>query len=65
MKVNSTGKFEVNYSLLKPLSQNFEVLAPHGITQKWVKKVQIGISCVYADRKMKIKSNCFLKILKF
>ena len=28
MKVKSTEKFEVQYSFLKPLSQNFEVLTP-------------------------------------
>ena len=30
IKVNSKGKFEVKYSFLKPLSQNFKVLAPLG-----------------------------------
>ena len=30
MKDNCKGKFEVKYSFLKPLSQNFEVLTPHG-----------------------------------
>ena len=30
MKVNSKGKFEVKYSSLKPLSQNFKVLASLG-----------------------------------
>ena len=41
MKVNSKVKFEVTYSSLKLLSQNFEVLTPRGdvITQKLSKRV--------------------------
>ena len=30
MKVNTKGKFEMKCSLLKPLSQNFEVFTPRG-----------------------------------
>ena len=30
-------------------------------TQKWVKKVQIGISCTNIDTKMKIKNNRYFK----
>ena len=51
MKVNSKGKFEVKYLFLKPLSQNFEVLTPHGdvIKPKMAQKVKIGISCTNFD----------------
>ena len=64
MKVNSKRKFEVKNSFLKPLSQNLEVLAPRGdvLAQKWVKKVQIGISCTNVDRKMKIKSKRYFDV---
>ena len=64
MKANSKRKFEVKNSFLKPLSQNLEVLAPRGdvLAQKWVNKVQIGISCTNVDRKMKIKSKRYFEV---
>ena len=31
-------------------------------TQKWVKDVQIGISCTNVDRKMKIKSKRYFEV---
>ena len=31
-------------------------------TQKWVKKVQIGISCTHIDRKMKIKRKRYFQV---
>ena len=49
MKFNNREKFEVKYSFLKPFSQNFEFLT----SQKWKKKVPIGISCTNVDRKTK------------
>ena len=58
MKVNSKGKLDVKYSLLKPLSQYIEVLAPRYdvINPKiGVKNVQIGVSCNNLDRKIKMK----------
>ena len=63
MKVNSKEKFEVKYSFFKPRSQNSEVLTSHGnvSTQKWVRNVQIDISCTNVDREIKIKSKYTLK----
>ena len=58
MKVNNKEKFEVKYSFLKPLSQNFEVLTSCGD----IKKVQIGVSCTNLDRKMKIKSERYSEV---
>ena len=65
MKVNSKGKFEVKYSFLKSLSQNYEVLTLRGDVinpKKWVKKVQIGISRTNVDGKMKIKSKRYFEV---
>ena len=59
IKVSSKGKFEVNFSFMKPFSQTFEVLTPPGdfISPKLAWKiVQTRISCTNGDRKMKIKS---------
>ena len=55
MKVNSKGKFEMEYSFLKPVSQNFEVLIQCGDVinpQLPRKRAQICISCVNDDRKI-------------
>ena len=63
MKVNSKQKFEVKYSFLKPLSQNFEVfLWQRHQPKNGVKKVQIGISCTNVDRKTKIKSRRYFEV---
>ena len=51
-------------SILKPLSQNFEILTPRGdvINSKRVKKIQIGIWCTNVDRKLKIKSKRYFEV---
>ena len=59
MKVKSKRHFEVNYSFMKPFSQNFEVLTQLGdvINPKLARKrTQSRISSANGDRKMKIKS---------
>ena len=67
MKVNSKGKLEVRFSFFKALSQDFEVLTPpnplvRSSIQKWIKKVQIGISCTNVDRKMKIEIKRYFQL---
>ena len=56
----------MRFPYLKVLSQNFEILTPvvTSSTQKWVKKVQIGISCTNIDRKMKIKTKVKYSLIK-
>ena len=59
MKVKSKRYSEVNYSFVKPFSQNFEVLAQRGyvINPNFVRKrPQTCILCSNGDRKMKMKS---------
>ena len=61
MKVNSKGKLEVRISFLKAVYQILKFWLPptslaRSSTQKWIKKVQIGISFTNIDRKMKIKT---------
>ena len=48
---------------LRSLSQNIAVLTPvvMSLTQSWVKKVKIGISCTNVYRKMKIKSKRYFE----
>ena len=59
MKIKSKRYFEVNYSFMDLLFQNFEVLTQRGdvINPKLARKrVQTRISCTNDVRKMKIKS---------
>ena len=59
MKIKSKRYFEVNYSFMKPFSQNFEVLTQRGdvINPKLAReRAQTCISGTNGDGKMKIKS---------
>ena len=59
MKIKSKMYFEENYSFMKPLSYNFEVLTQFGylINPKLAqKRAQTCFSCTTCNRKMKIKS---------
>ena len=59
MEIKSKRYFEINYSFMKPSSQNFEVLTQNNdlINPKLSrKKVQTCISCTIVYRKMKTKS---------
>ena len=64
MKVTSKGKFKMECSFMKRLSQNFEVLtlSEDVINPKWVKKVQLDISYINVDRKIKTKSKRYLEV---
>ena len=64
MKANSKGKFEVKYSFLKPLSQNFEILTPCGdfIYPKMGLKGPNWNFMYQFDRKMKIKSKRYFNV---
>ena len=64
MKANSKGKFEVKYSFLKPLSQNFEILTPRGdfIYPKMGLKGPNWNFMYQFDRKMKIKSKRYFNV---
>ena len=64
MKVNSKRKFEMNYSFLKPLSQNYENLTPCGavINPKMGQKIKIDILCTNIDRMMKVKSKRYFEV---
>ena len=58
MKIKSKRYFEMNYSFMKPFSQNFEALTQGGdiINSKLARKrAQTCISCTNGDRKMNIK----------
>ena len=60
-KVKENWYFEVKYSFMKPLSQNFEVLTQSNlvnvINPKLARKrTQTRISCTNVDRKIKIKN---------
>ena len=58
MKIKSKKYFAVNYSFMKPFSQNlsFWLSMMTLSTQNWLeKRVQTRISCTNGDRKMKIK----------
>ena len=70
MKVTSKGKFEMNHYFLISLSHTFTLLTflkvltllVAWLTQKWLKKVQIGISCTNVDRKIRIKSKRYFQV---
>ena len=59
MKIKSEKLFHVDYSLMKPLSQNVEILTQQediiNSISAWT-RVQTRISCTNDDKKMKIKN---------
>ena len=64
MKINSKETFEVKYfwnCYIKILK--FWLPVVRSSTQKWVKKVQIDISCSNVDRKMKIKRRSSFRLI--